>query len=136
MVIGPRGKFCKPRRANLCRLARDGSKCRVHSSSSGSSGTCPRLGGGALLLALCCALTAACGFHSDLAGLGRLRARIHDEVGTDASVNVHSAYGQTTVTIRLEHQPPGDPKQVQAQVEALAKAEFPQTDYVVVLSQL
>jgi hypothetical protein len=75
-----------------------------------------------------------CGFHSDLAALGRLRSRIHDEVGTDASVNVHSAYGSTTVTIRLDHLPPGDPKIVQTRVEALAKAEFPKTEYVVVLA--
>ena len=87
-------------------------------------------------MALACTLAGACGFHSDLAALGRLRARIHDEVGTDASVNVHSAYGQTTVTIRLEHQPLGDSKQVQAQVEALTRAEFPKTDYVVVLTEL
>ena len=96
----------------------------------------PSFDGSALLFALFCALGSACGFHSDTAALGRLRARIHDEVGTEASVNVHSAYGQTTVTIRLEHQPPGDPKLVQAQVETLTKAEFPKTDYVVVLTQL
>ena len=83
-----------------------------------------------------CVLAAGCGFHSDLPALGRLRARIHDDIGTDASVNVHSAYGHTTVTIRLEHQPPGDSKQVQAKVEALTRAEFPKTDYVVVLTQL
>jgi hypothetical protein len=77
-----------------------------------------------------------CGFHSDVGALGRLRTRIHDEVGTDASVNVHSAYGSTTVTIRLEHLPARDPKVVQAQVEALTKAEFPKTDYVVVLAKL
>ncbi|MEO7033923.1 MAG: hypothetical protein ABI548_08575 [Polyangiaceae bacterium] len=103
---------------------------------SSSSGSLTSFSGRVWLLAVACVLTCACGFHSDLAGLGRLRARIHDEVGTDASVNVHTAYGQTTVTIRLEHQPPGDPKQVQAQVEALTKAEFPKTDYVVVLTQL
>ena len=86
--------------------------------------------------ALWLALSSGCGFHSDVAALSRLRARIHDEVGTDASVNVHSAYGATTVTIRLEHWPPGDAKLVQSQVEALTKAEFPKTDYVVVLTQL
>ena len=77
-----------------------------------------------------------CGFHSDVAALGRLRTRIHDEIGTDASVNVHSAYGETTVTIRLDHLPAGDPKGVQSRVEALTKAEFPKTDYVVVLARL
>jgi hypothetical protein len=77
--------------------------------------------------------SSGCGFHSDLAALGRLRTRIHDEVGTDASVNVHSAYGSTTVTIRLDHLPPGDPKIMQTRVEALTKAEFPKTEYVVVL---
>ncbi len=101
--------------------------------NSASFSNTPWLLGWACLMA--CALLSACGFHSDLGALGRLRARIHDQVGTDASVNVHSAYGQTTVTIRLEHQPPGDPKQVQAQVEALTKAEFPKTDYVVVLTE-
>jgi hypothetical protein len=86
---------------------------------------------GLLLLVL-----SGCGFHSDIAALSRLRTRIHDEIGTDASVNVHSAYGSTTVTIRLEHLPTGDPKAVQSRVEALTKAEFPKTDYVVVLAQL
>ena len=76
-----------------------------------------------------------CGFHSDVAALGRLRTRIHDEIGTDASVNVHSAYGETTVTIRLDHLPAGDPKGVQSRVEALTRAEFPKTDYVVVLAR-
>lgn len=87
-------------------------------------------------MALCCASLVGCGFHSDLDALGRLRVRIHDTIGTDASVNVHTAYGSTTVTIRLEHLPAGDPKVVQTRVEALTKAEFPQTDYVVVLAKL
>ncbi len=69
-----------------------------------------------------------------MAALERLRARIHEQIGTDASVNVHTAYGATTVTIRLEHQPAADSKRVQAQVEALTKTEFPNTDYVVVLT--
>ena len=106
---------------------------------TGPRGSSMRFSSSAWLLGWVCVLAGAllsgCGFHSDLGALGRLRARIHDQVGTDASVNVHSAYGQTTVTIRLEHQPPGDPKQVQAQVEALTKAEFPKTDYVVVLTE-
>ncbi|MEP7050841.1 MAG: hypothetical protein ABJB12_10825 [Pseudomonadota bacterium] len=93
------------------------------------------IGARALLVVFGCALLCACGFHSDLPALGRLRARIHDEVGTEASVNVHSAYGQTTVTIRLEHQPPGDSKLLQTKVEALSRAEFPETDYVVVLTE-
>jgi hypothetical protein len=87
-----------------------------------------------LLLGLFLVVLCGCGFHSDLAGLGRLRTRIRDELGTDASVNVHSAYGSTTVTIRLAHLPAGDPKLVQARVEALTKTEFPKTDYVVVLT--
>ncbi|HEY1536725.1 MAG TPA: hypothetical protein VGF76_22040 [Polyangiaceae bacterium] len=88
------------------------------------------------LLGLLGLVLSGCGFHSDTAALGRLRTRIHDEIGSDASVNVHSAYGSTTVTIRLEHLPTGDPKTVQARVEALTKAEFPKTDYVVVLARL
>lgn len=75
----------------------------------------------------------ACGFHRDVAAVERLRARIYAEVGSEASVNVRSAYGSTTVTIRLEQLPAGDSKLLQARVEALTKAEFPQTDYVVVL---
>ena len=107
------------------------------SNSPGSFRNAPSLGGRTwLLLALACALAGACRFRSEEGALGRLRLRIHDQVGTDASVNVHSAYGQTTVTIRLEHQPPGDSKRVQAQVEALTRAEFPKTDYVVVLTRL
>jgi len=88
------------------------------------------------LLGLVWLVQSGCGFHSDVAALGRLRTRIHDEIGSDASVNVHSAYGSTTVTIRLEHLPAGDPKAVQSRVEALTKAEFPKTDYVVVLARL
>lgn len=65
----------------------------------------------------------------------RLRARIQAEVGSEASVNVRTAYGSTTVTIRFEQLPGGDSKLLQARVEALTKAEFPQTDYVVVLAK-
>jgi hypothetical protein len=90
----------------------------------------------AVLLGLLWLVLGGCGFHSDVAALGRLRTRIHDEIGSDASVNVHSAYGATTVTIRLDHLPAGDPKAVQSRVEALTKAEFPKTDYVVVLARL
>jgi hypothetical protein len=89
-----------------------------------------------LLFGLSSLVLSGCGFHSDIAALGRLRTRIHDQIGTDASVNVHSAYGETTVTIRLDHLPGGDPKLVQSRVEALTKAEFPKTDYVVVLARL
>lgn len=76
-----------------------------------------------------------CGFHRDVAALERLRSRIHDELGTDASVNVHSAYGSTTVTVRFDHLPSGDSKLMQARIEALTKAAFPKTDYVVVLAR-
>lgn len=76
-----------------------------------------------------------CGFHRDVAAVERLRARIHDQIGCEASVNVRTAYGSTTVTIRLQQLPAGDSKQLQARVEALTKAEFPQTDYVVVLAK-
>jgi hypothetical protein len=83
--------------------------------------------------ALLCAILSGCGFHHDTAALDRLRAKIHDELGSDASVNVHSAYGETTVTIRLDPLPSGDSKRLQLRVEALTKLEFPETDYVVVL---
>ena len=76
-----------------------------------------------------------CGFHRDVAAASRLRARIHDELGCEASVNVRSAYGSTTVTIRLERSPAIDPKLLQTRVEALTKLEFPKTDYVVVLGK-
>lgn len=89
-----------------------------------------------MLLGLLGLLLSGCGFHSEIAALGRLRTRIHDETGSDASVNVHSAYGATTVTIRFDHLPAGDPKAVQSRVEALTKVEFPKTDYVVVLARL
>lgn len=65
----------------------------------------------------------------------RLRARIQAEVGNEASMNVRTAYGSTTVTIRFAQLPVGDSKLLQARVEALTKAEFPQTDYVVVLAK-
>jgi len=81
------------------------------------------------------ALLFGCGFHRDVAKVERLRARIHAEVGSEASVNVRSAGGSTTVTIRLERLPQTDSKLLQARVEALAKAEFPQTNYVVVLAK-
>lgn len=80
-------------------------------------------------------LLSACGFHRDVAALDRLRTRIHDDIGSNASVNVHTAHGATTVTIRFEHLPAGDSTRLQAQVEALTKAEFPKTDYVVVLPE-
>lgn len=65
----------------------------------------------------------------------RLRARIQAEVGSAASVNVRTAYGATTVTIRLEKMPAGDSKLVQERVEALTKAEFPRAEYVVLLGK-
>ncbi len=73
-----------------------------------------------------------CGFHSDLAGLERLRAKIREQLGTDSAITVRTSEGATTVTVRLVHLPAGDSKQVQARVETLAKAEFPKTNYVVV----
>ena len=85
------------------------------------------------LFVLCWALSpAACGFHSDIAALARLRAEISQQVGTDSAITVRTSEGATTVTVRLAHMPAGDSMQVQAQVEALAKAEFPKTNYVVV----
>ena len=81
------------------------------------------------------ALLFGCGFHRDVAAVERLRARIHEQLGTDASVNVRSAYGSTTVTIQLERLPAGDSMLLQQRVEALAKAEFPQTAYVVVTAK-
>jgi hypothetical protein len=81
------------------------------------------------------ALLLGCGFHRDVGAAERLRARIQSEVGTAASVNVRSAYGSTTVTIRLEQLPAGDSKLLQERVEAMAKAEFPRTEYVVVLAK-
>ena len=77
----------------------------------------------------------ACSFHREGAAVERLRAQILRELGSNASVNVHSAYGSTTVTIRLQPLPPGDSRQVQARVEALTKAEFPSTEYVVLLGR-
>ncbi len=85
--------------------------------------------------ALCWGALAGCGFHGEPAALAQLRSRIRTELGTNASVNVRSAYGSTTVTVRLEHLPLGDPKLVQSRVEALAKEEFPKTEYVVVLTK-
>ena len=51
-------------------------------------------------------------------------------------MNVNSASGSTTVTIRLDHLPALDSKLMQSRVEALTRAEFPKTDYVVVLARL
>ncbi|HYQ25633.1 MAG TPA: hypothetical protein VER04_00400 [Polyangiaceae bacterium] len=81
------------------------------------------------------ALLFGCGFHRDGAAAARLRARIRTELGSEASVNVRSAYGSTTVTIRLERMPNLDSLLVQERVEAWTKAEFPQTAYVVVLGK-
>ncbi|MEI9940830.1 MAG: hypothetical protein WDO69_26745 [Pseudomonadota bacterium] len=81
------------------------------------------------------ALLFGCGFHRDVAAVERLRARIHEQVGSEASVNVRSAYGSTTVTIRFAQLPVGDSKLLQQRVEALTRSEFPQTDYVVVLAK-
>ena len=80
-------------------------------------------------------LLQGCEFRRDVAAVERLRARIHEQIGSDASVNVRSAYGSTTVTIRLEQLPGGDSKLLQERVEALTKAEFPQVDYVLVLGK-
>ncbi len=77
----------------------------------------------------------ACGFRSDNSGLTQLRAQIREQIGTDAAITVHTSEGATTVTVRLERLPSGDSKETQARVEALAKAEFPKTNYVVVTSQ-
>ena len=76
-----------------------------------------------------------CGFHREDAASARLRTRIQAEVGSAASVNVRTAYGATTVTIRLDRMPTGDSKLVQERVEALTKAEFPRAEYVVVLGK-
>ncbi|HET7542748.1 MAG TPA: hypothetical protein VFK05_22910 [Polyangiaceae bacterium] len=76
-----------------------------------------------------------CGFHRESAAAERLRARIQAEFGSAASVNVRSAYGSTTVTIRLEPLPAGDSKLLQARLEAMTQAEFPHTEYVVVLGK-
>jgi hypothetical protein len=84
------------------------------------------------LLAL---LSFGCGFHRDDAAAERLRARIQAEVGSGASVNVRTAYGATTVTIRLERLPAGDSKLLQERVEALTRVEFPRAEYVVLLGK-
>jgi hypothetical protein len=81
------------------------------------------------------ALLFGCGFHRDGAAVERLRTRIRAELASEASVNVRSAYGSTTVTIRLERLPSLDSRLVQERVEAWTKAEFPQTEYVVVLGK-
>ena len=76
-----------------------------------------------------------CGFHREDAASARLRARIQAEVGSAASVNVRTAYGATTVTIRLESLPAGDSKLLQERIEALTKVEFPRAEYVVLLGK-
>jgi hypothetical protein len=80
-------------------------------------------------------LLSGCGFHRESAAVERLRTRIQAELGSAASVNVRSAYGSTTVTIRLEPVPTGDSKRLQERIEAMTRAEFPQTEYVVVLGK-
>ena len=80
-------------------------------------------------------LSAGCGFHSDTAGLERLRTKIHEQVGSDSTITVHTSEGVSTVTVRLAQLPARDSVQVQALVEALAKAEFPKTNYVVVVGR-
>jgi len=80
-------------------------------------------------------LLLGCGIHREGQAAERLRARIQAELGSTASVNVRSAYGSTTVTVRLEPLPAGDSKLLQERIEALAKAEFPRTEYVVVLAK-
>ncbi len=97
---------------------------------SAVSGRAPRPAG-LVPLFLCCVL-ADCGFHSDTAAVERLRDRIHEQVGTDSAITVRSFDGAKTVTVQLAHFPVGDSKQVEAQVEALVKAELPKTSYVVV----
>jgi len=79
-------------------------------------------------------LLSGCAFRREVAPLERLRTRIEDQTGSKASVNVRSAYGSTTVTIRFAQLPAGDSKLLQQQVEALTRIEFPKTDYVVVLT--
>ncbi len=126
MVIVLRRPVCKPPI-----LSWDGSNVSMrHGGVSSAFGRAFRPYG----LAMLC-LLAACGFHSDLAALERLRAEIQQRVGTDSAITVRTSEGATTVTVRLAHLPAGDSMQVQAEVEALAKAEFPKTNYVVV-SQL
>jgi hypothetical protein len=86
----------------------------------------------AVLMLVC--VPSSCGFHSDVAGLERLRSKIQEQVGTDSAITVHTSEGKSTVTVRLARLPAADPMRVQALVEALAKAEFPKTNYVVVVS--
>jgi hypothetical protein len=90
---------------------------------------------GALVAALSLTVAIGCGFHSNIAALGRLRREIQERVGSDSTITVHTSEGASTVTVRLAHLPASDSKQVQAEVEALAKAEFPKTNYVVVTSR-
>jgi hypothetical protein len=129
MVIGLRAGFCKYGRSILfarSAMVVDAAVPRVTRKGHRSLGLFWFLPGALLL---------GCGFHRDVAATLRLRARIHDQIGSEASVNVRSAYGSTTVTIRLERLPALDSKLLQERVEALTKAEFPQTDYVVVLAK-
>jgi len=81
------------------------------------------------------ALLLGCGFQHDEAAVERLRTRIQAEAGSAASVNVRTAYGSTTVTIRLERLPAGDSKLLQERIEALTKAEFPRAEYVLVFTK-
>jgi hypothetical protein len=83
------------------------------------------------VLATCLTLS-GCGFHSDVAALARLRAAIRERIGSDSAITVRTDEGRTTVNVRLDHLPARDSIEVQAEVEALAKAEFPNTSYVVV----
>jgi len=76
-----------------------------------------------------------CRFNRQDAAAERLRARIQAEIGSAASVNVRTAYGATTVTIRLERMPASDSKLTQERVEELTKAEFPSAEYVLVLGK-
>jgi hypothetical protein len=73
-----------------------------------------------------------CGFHSDIEALDRLRSQIRKHLGCASQVTVRTYDGKTTVTVRLDHFPARDSEKVQGEVEALAKTEFPSTNYVVV----
>ena len=86
----------------------------------------------AVLMLTC--VPSSCGFHSDVAGLQRLRGKIQEQVGTDSAITVRTSEGRSTVTVRLARLPASDSVRVQALVEALARAEFPKTNYVVLES--
>src|SRR6187431_713438 len=99
MVIGLGAGFCKCRRSNLCQpwpMVVNAAVLRATRKSRRSA---------ALLGLALAALLFGCGFRRDGAAADRLRARIRAELGSEASVNVRSAYGSTTVTIRLERMP-------------------------------